>query len=1071
MKKNYFIAVLFSLITFIGINSYAQNTDQIENNQTEVLSSSKFTSESKNVVSINNSDANTPNSPTAVNVYVPTRTTGITYTSITGGTFVTSWRNGADLDDNLSNNLPIGFSYVYNGIRTDSFRVSVGGFITFNTSSSANGSGTGPYGYDNSQFSLAGGTTNTLAPIYEDLAAPTLTSNIVYKTTGSPGSRVLTVEWLNMDFSGNTTPDLTFKINIYEATGSIEFVYGTMTAGTAIYTYSSGINAITVVPSAATLLTQQTVNTATFSSTAQNALATAPETNSMIAFNTPAQTSPVNPGPVSFTNVTGVSMKLNWTDNSTDESGFPIYISTDGINFVLNTIAAAGAGTGTNQSITYVGLNPTTTYYFQVWASNETKYSAASANGNQATNSVNPLSGTYTINPSAPISSTNFQTFFSCDTALSNNGVSGPVTINVSGGTYTEFISLNGIPNTSSTKTVKFVGPTVSESRVLVKPVGSGSLVEAAISIIGADWVTFENIDVEDGGSTTATLVEYGYYLQALTVGDGATHNTIKGCNITMGGGGSVLAAGQVCIGSVYPTGVLVGNSSNKFQNINFNRATIAYTSSLTIGGTVFEDSTEISGCKLGQTTYIGNGLASSNVFGVFMNNATNVNIHNNTIYSVKGTNAANAGTIIGMIFQYCNGEVYNNIVKEVIQPSTASSTARAAGIQAAGLGTSVYLFVYNNFISGVSKAFTGAGTNVINCFGIRTTNSVASTNIVAYLFNTIYLSNSATVPYSSACIGSFAGGVPYFVYDNILYNNINASGASRSVGLWDANTQTAPAPSGLCLSNFNDIYAPGANGAVGLNVTAAFRTTLADWQSNNTSAALSLDTASSNINVFFVNTATGDLHLTGSSIGNLGLLGEDEGITTDIDGNPRGIKPYMGADESTGLSGLTLKFKWESCPSVNSVTILLRNSTSPYAIVESVNGSAGGNVSSVIGFGNAVDGVPYYVVVKSVNSVETWSATPVTFSSHAASYDFTTSLSKAYGNNQILSGGIPSIYQGDANQDGQVDGTDVVLTYNDASNFLTSPATDYNCDATTDLTDILIAFTNAKNFVGIQRP
>ena len=178
-----------------------------------------------------------------------------------------------------------------------------------------------------------------------------------------------------------------------------------------------------------------------------------------------------------------------------------------------------------------------------------------------------------------------------------------------------------------------------------------------------------------------------------------------------------------------------------------------------------------------------------------------------------------------------------------------------------------------------------------------------------------------------------------------------------------------------------------------------------------------------------------------------------------------------MGADEATGLSGLTLKFNWESCPSVNSVTILLRNSTSPYAIVESVNGTAGGNVSSVIGFGNAVDGVPYYVVVKSVNSVETWSATPVTFSSHAASYDFTTALSKAYGNNQILSGGIPSIYQGDANQDGQVDGTDVVLTYNDASIFVTSPSTDYNCDATTDLTDILIAFTNAKNFVGIQRP
>ncbi|MBK6876285.1 MAG: hypothetical protein IPG99_07500 [Ignavibacteria bacterium] len=60
----------------------------------------------------------------AVNLYSVSRTTGITYTPLSGATTISSWRNTTNIDDNMSNSLPIGFSYVYNGIRSDSFRVS-----------------------------------------------------------------------------------------------------------------------------------------------------------------------------------------------------------------------------------------------------------------------------------------------------------------------------------------------------------------------------------------------------------------------------------------------------------------------------------------------------------------------------------------------------------------------------------------------------------------------------------------------------------------------------------------------------------------------------------------------------------------------------------------------------------------------------------------------------------------------------------------------------------------------------------------------------------------------------------
>jgi len=167
----------------------------------------------------------------------------------------------------------------------------------------------------------------------------------------------------------------------------------------------------------------------------------------------------------------------------------------------------------------------------------------------------------------------------------------------------------------------------------------------------------------------------------------------------------------------------------------------------------------------------------------------------------------------------------------------------------------------------------------------------------------------------------------------------------------------------------------------------------------------------------------------------------------------------------------LNLKLNFQACPSLSAIKVELRSSTSPYSLVDTAIGPGGGNIASNFDFRNAVNGTPYYIVVKGVNSVETWSSNTITFSSSSSSYDFTTAINKAYGNNQILSGGIPSIYQGEASQDGFVNTTDVLITYNNASAFITSPSTDFNCDGTTDLSDIVLAFNNASNFVQVHRP
>jgi hypothetical protein len=76
--------------------------------------------------------------------------------------------------------------------------------------------------------------------------------------------------------------------------------------------------------------------------------------------------------------------------------------------------------------------------------------------------------------------------------------------------------------------------------------------------------------------------------------------------------------------------------------------------------------------------------------------------------------------------------------------------------------------------------------------------------------------------------------------------------------------------------------------------------------------------------------------------------------------------------------------------------------------------------------------GTNYYVALKHRNSLETWSALPVSISS-SVNYDFTSAASTAYGNNLVaVSGGNYAIYSGDLNQDGIIETGDYARMEND---------------------------------------
>ena len=122
--------------------------------------------------------------------------------------------------------------------------------------------------------------------------------------------------------------------------------------------------------------------------------------------------------------------------------------------------------------------------------------------------------------------------------------------------------------------------------------------------------------------------------------------------------------------------------------------------------------------------------------------------------------------------------------------------------------------------------------------------------------------------------------------------------------------------------------------------------------------------------------------------------------------------------------------------------------------------------------FTTAVNGTPYYIVVKTWNTVETWSDIAESFTSGALSYDFTSAQTQAYGNNLTQIGTKWCIYSGDIDQDGFVNLTDLIAVNNDAYGGVTgSVVTDLTGDLFTNLSDLIIANNNAYNGVQSHTP
>lgn len=162
-----------------------------------------------------------------------------------------------------------------------------------------------------------------------------------------------------------------------------------------------------------------------------------------------------------------------------------------------------------------------------------------------------------------------------------------------------------------------------------------------------------------------------------------------------------------------------------------------------------------------------------------------------------------------------------------------------------------------------------------------------------------------------------------------------------------------------------------------------------------------------------------------------------------------------------------------------DTVVVYLRNGSSPFNVVDSaVSVVDSVSLTGNFEFDNAPDGNYYFDVVyrKSPqfrNVISTWSKNGGENITRAGgTYNFTTAASQAYGNNQQNNSGVFTIYNGDVDQDGIVDLSDLISTLNGASSFVSGYVnTDVNGDLQVNLADVLIVYNNASVFVAAITP
>ncbi len=466
------------------------------------------------------------------------------------------------------------------------------------------------------------------------------------------------------------------------------------------------------------------------------------------------------------------------------------------------------------------------------------------------------LSGSYTINWASPTGGTNYQTFTAAVTALSTNGVSGPVTFNVQPGTYTEQVSIPAISGASTTNTITFKGSGVQTLLTAAPTSGNRPI----ISLNSASHITIEDLKIEVTGTD-------GWGIHFMNHAD---TNTVTGCHIE----GPAAAGIYGIIGSGSTSAVSVVQNNGEYLTITNNTFEGCHRSIQFIG-------------KTGPTTtpskqvnYGTNITVSGNVINNFRSKAIVINNYHNLTVEENDISTSDPASN-GAVSFWDAGDNLIFSKNKVYVASNANNTRLVVLSMAppngpAGDATKPCM-VTNNFIQyDGSNSGTSTGLLLKNKAHVKVYHNTFKTKNQGTDANCIWLDANNSRDLDSIEIRNNIMYLENSGSGKFIYNATN--GGSYKNMVVDHNNYYSP-------NGYFSMEIP--NGSTGTTSFSNF----SNYQANS----LGYGTGAMNIDPVFVSAT--DLHATSVPMNDSATV--ISSITTDIDGDIRSItNPDIGADE-----------------------------------------------------------------------------------------------------------------------------------------------------------------------------
>ena len=359
------------------------------------------------------------------------------------------------------------------------------------------------------------------------------------------------------------------------------------------------------------------------------------------------------------------------------------------------------------------------------------------------------MQGNYTIDASAPNSSSNFKSWRDCSLNLSINGVSGDVLVEV-------------LSNTIESAQVTFGPITGSSSSNQIKIKGNGykvsaNVADASILLYGTDYLTIDSATIENTSNKISAT--------GLRFYNGADHNTISNCAIILSG----------LVVTNYSQGAYISFSSDATNPIWTSTSNLG-SFNLIIGNTLTTNNLNSPGPAFGITlngssssytttpqnnTVVGNKILNFSYMGIYMNNVNGNQIVSNEISRTAADSNNCNPTLYGIfINQGKSGNrsirVDSNYMHEWPNDSTFS-----------GNGALIIYGIYSRFVLGNdSLPFSVQGNIIANIKAVSTLylNYHNGAQFINLIGNVAY---NANLP-----IGSSAGTI---FHGFSLYNSVGS--------------------------------------------------------------------------------------------------------------------------------------------------------------------------------------------------------------------------------------------------------------------------------------------------------